>query len=176
MGKSLMGRKAAATRRAPFRAPFSLLLRPSPGPAVKLPACLPPPAAGPGPDRRELQLLQHVVHVVVLGEVELHQLLLELQDAAQHAVQQRPQHQALLRLHHLVVAGLEAPRDLHVAEEERRHLVRKERPVALRRLAALAVAGQRLLGQQLLQAPLRLQPQFAVRAVSGLSRERRRKR
>lgn len=86
--------------------------------------------AGPA-HRGEREVLQHAVQAVGLAQVCAYQLLLELQHAARHAVQQAAQEPSLLRLHHAVVQGVEPAQQPQVAQVERREPVLEGLPVPL---------------------------------------------
>jgi len=81
------------------------------------------------PYRRQLEVGEHVVEVVVFAEFEVDHLVLEFEHPAHDAVEDVTQDSALLRMNDLVVALLKAPEDLDVLDVhgsqqlERRHTV-----------------------------------------------------
>ena len=66
-----------------------------------------------------------------LTQVGANQIVFELQHAAGHAVQQAPQQPPLLRLHHLVIKGVEAAQQPQVVQIERGEPVLEGLPFAL---------------------------------------------
>lgn len=79
-----------------------------------------------------LEVLQHVVKIMELGELQLHHLVLQLQQTSHDSFQNRAHHSPLLRVHHLVVHLLQVAHDLQVLQVEAGQCLKDLQAISLR--------------------------------------------